>query len=255
MLKNYFDRQFELRYFEMNELGFASPTTMLTLLEETAAEHCYSIDHGLYQLAAQNVGWVLISGVMQMDRYPRYKEIITIRTWLSSYTTVKGYRENIIYDEQHNIIGRARGLWIFFDINRRRPTQIFDDITKRWSYCDAESISHNITEKIEAIERPEFELKFKINKYDTDMIKHVNNIRYLQWAIESIPDHIIDEYYLHSIDGRFISEAHYGQTVISMTKHDISNSTDQSFIHSIQIEGTDKVCARAKTVWRPFPKH
>lgn len=250
MIKNYFDKQFELRYFEMNELGIASPTTILTLLEETAAEHCYSINHSLYQLADQNIGWVLISGVMQMERYPRYKEKITIRTWLSNYTTIKGYRENVIYDEQNNIIGRARGLWIFFDINRRKPIKIFDDIIEKWSFCNKESIDYDISEKTEAIESPDYELKFKINKYDTDMIKHVNNIRYLQWAIESIPDNIIDNYYLHSIDGRFISEAHYGQTVISMTKNDVSDSMDKSFIHSIKIEGINKVCATAKTIWK-----
>jgi len=250
MNKNYFDKQFELRYFEMNELGIASPTTILTLLEETAAEHCYSINHSLYQLADQNIGWVLISGVMQMERYPRYKEKITIRTWLSSYTAIKGYRENIIYDQQSNIIGTARGLWIFFDINRRRPIKIFDDIINKWSFSNIKSINYDISEKIEAIERPDYELKFKINKYDTDMIKHVNNIRYLQWAIESIPDDIIDKYYLHSIDGRFISEAHYGQTVVSITKDVQQTSNDKSFIHSIKIEGTDKVCATAKTIWK-----
>src|SRR5690606_37563725 len=229
-------------------LGIASPTTILTLLEETAAEHCYSINHSLYQLADQNIGWVLISGVMQMERYPRYKEKITIRTWLSSYTAIKGYRENIIYDQQSNIIGTARGLWIFFDINRRRPIKIFDDIINKWSFSNIKSINYDISEKIEAIERPDYELKFKINKYDTDMIKHVNNIRYLQWAIESIPDDIIDKYYLHSIDGRFISEAHYGQTVVSITKDVQQTSNDKSFIHSIKIEGTDKVCATAKKI-------
>lgn len=250
MLDNSFDKQFELRYFEMNELGIASPTTMLTLLEETAAEHCYSINHSLYQLADQNVGWVLISGVLQMERYPRYKEKITIRTWLSNYTIIKGHRENLIYDEQGVIIGRARGLWIFFDINRRRPVQIFKDIIEKWSFCNVESIDHDISKKIKSVDSPEYELKFRIHKYDTDMIKHVNNIRYLQWAIESIPDNIIDEYYLHSLDGRFISEAHYGQTVISLTKNDSSDSNDESFIHSIRIEGTNEVCATAKSIWR-----
>src|SRR5690554_1911810 len=142
MIENYFDKQFELRYFEMNELGVASPATILTLLEETAAEHCYSIDHSLYQLADQHIGWVLISGVLQMDRYPRYKEIITIRTWLSSYSRIKGHRENVIYDEQGHVIGRARGLWIFFDINRRRPIQILDDIIERWSLCTVKSMDH-----------------------------------------------------------------------------------------------------------------
>ncbi len=249
-MKNYFDKQFELRYFEMNEFGVASPTTILTLLEETAADHCYSINHSLYQLAEQNIGWVLISGIMQMERYPSYKEKITIRTWLSKYTTVKGFRENIIYDKQNNIIGRAKGLWIFFDINRRRPVQIFDDITEKGSCWNEESIDHNISKKIRPVEDSDYELKFKINRYDTDMIKHVNNIRYLQWVVESIPDEIIDKYYMYSIDGRFIAEAHYGQTIVSLTKNDTNDTKDKSFIHTIKIERTDKVCATAKTIWK-----
>mgnify|MGYP003605786478 CR=1 FL=1 len=49
-MENYFDKQFELRYFEMNKFGEASSTTLLTLLEETAADHCESIHQGLYTL-------------------------------------------------------------------------------------------------------------------------------------------------------------------------------------------------------------
>ncbi len=247
MIKNYFDKQFDLRYFEMNNFGIASPTAILMLLEETAAEHCYSISHSLYQLEEQDIGWVLISGVFQMERYPNYKEKITIRTWLSKYSTIKGFRENVIYDEQNNVIGRAKGLWVFFDIERRRPAQIFDDIKEKWSYCNVESIDYNISKKIEAIDNPDFELKFKINRYDTDMNKHVSNIRYLQWAIESVPEEIIDNYYLYSIDGRFIAEANFGQTIVSMTK---KLTEDNSFMHTIKIDGTDKVCATAKTIWK-----
>jgi len=196
----------------------ASPATILTLCQEAAAEHCYSIDHSVYLRADRLIGWVLISGVLQMDRHPRYKEKITIRTWLSSYSRIKGHRENLIFDEQGKIIGRARGLWIFFDIDRRRPVQILEEIMDRWSLCSVESMDHDIGKKIEGIERADYQRTFRINKYDTDMIKHVNNIRYLQWAIESIPDEIIDQYDLHSIDGRFIAEAYYGQSLVSRTK-------------------------------------
>ena len=250
MIENYYDKQFELRYFEMNELGVASPTTILTLLEETAADHCYSIDHSLYQLGKQNIGWVLFAGDMQMERYPGYKEKITIRTWLSKYSAVKGFRENIIYDEQENIIGRAKGLWIFFDIEKRRPIKILDEIKERWSFCSVESNAHDISKRHEPIESPDYELKFKVNRFDTDMIKHVNNIRYLQWVVESIPDEIIDNYYLYSIDGRFVAEANYGQTIVSYTKNDITDTKNKSFMHSIKIDGTDKVCATAKTIWK-----
>ena len=85
-MNTFFDQSYNLRYFETNKHGMASPTTILTLLEETAAEHCNNIGYDLYNLENQNIGWVLISGIIDMTRYPKYKENITIRTWLSKYT-------------------------------------------------------------------------------------------------------------------------------------------------------------------------
>ena len=122
-MENYFDQQFELRYFEMNKFGEASSTTLLTLLEETAADHCESINQGLYTLQNQNIGWVLLSGILTMDRYPKYKEKITIRTWMSEFSMIKGHRENLIFDEKMNIIGRSKGLWVFFDIEKQRTNE------------------------------------------------------------------------------------------------------------------------------------
>ncbi len=250
-LDNYFERQIELRYFEMNKFGEASSTTILTLLEETAADHCFSINHSLYDLEKQNIGWVLLSGVMEMDCYPTYKEKIRIRTWLSSYTMIKGIRENIIYNEQGNIIGRAKGLWVFFDIKKRRPTQILDSIKEKWSYCDAECINHDITQKIEAIDSSKHIKEFTVSRFDIDSYQHVNNIRYLQWLMESVSEEIIDNYYLHSIDGRFIAEAQYGDTIMSFTEED---GRDNCFVHTIKTKRNNKVCAIAKTVWKERKK-
>jgi len=246
-LDNYFEKQFELRYFEMNQFGEASSATILTLLEETAAEHCYSIGHSLYELEKQNIGWVLLSGIMTMDRYPIYKEKITIRTWLSSYSMIKGIRENIIYDEKMSVIGKAKGLWVFFDFIRKRPIQIFDSIKERWSYCIEESIKHDITKKINILNYTAHIKEFIVHRFDVDANQHLNNIRYLQWLIESISDEIIDNYYLYSIDGRFVAEAQYGDTIMSFADRDID---DNSFIHAIKNQKNHKVCAVAKTLWK-----
>lgn len=247
-MENYFEKQFELRYFEMNKFGEASSTAILTLLEETAADHCYSINQSLFDLEKQNIGWVLLSGIMEMDSYPGYKEKIVIRTWLSKYSTIKGFRENIIYNEQGRIIGRAKGLWVFFDIDRRRPIQIPEIIKEKWSFFPEECINHDITKKIEVIDSSNHIKKFKINRFDVDTNLHVNNIRYLQWLVESIPDDIIDNYYLHSIDGRFIAEAQLGDTIMSFTERDMNQN---SFVHNIKTQADMKVCATARTIWKP----
>lgn len=247
-MNHYYDKSFRLRFFEMNNLGEASPTTILTLLEEAAADHCYSIGHSLYDLKQQNIGWILLSGCMLMERYPIYKEKITIRTWLSSYTSIRGYRENIIYDEDHNIIGRARGLWLFFDIEKRRPANIFEDIIRKWSFCEDMCIDHNITRKIKPVLSSDMTRQFSINKFDVDAYDHVNNIRYLAWLMESMPEEIKNSCYLHFIDGRFVSEAQYGDTLVSFTRE--HETVNQSYIHSIKTESNSKVCASAETVWR-----
>ncbi|MCX6270360.1 MAG: thioesterase [Bacteroidetes bacterium] len=76
---------------------------------------------------------------------------------------------------------------------------------------------------------------------------HVNNIRYLQWLIESVPEEIVNDFYLHTIDGRFIGEAQYGDTIVSLTNEGVKANT---FVHTIKIQGNNKVCATAKTVWK-----
>ena len=246
-MENYFEKEFELRYFEMNKFAEAESTIILTLLEETAADHRHSINQSLYDLQNQNIGWVLLSGIMTMDRYPKYKEKIIIRTWLSNYSLIKGIRENIIYDEKRNVIGRAKGLWLFFDIKRRRPTQIFESIQEKWSYCSEESINHDITQKIKTIDIAKHVKEFKVNRSDVDTNQHVNNIKYFEWLIESLPEEIIDNYYLHSIDGRFIAEAQHGDTIMSITERDVN---ENSFIHAIKTQHNNKDCATAKTVWK-----
>ncbi|RXJ99469.1 acyl-ACP thioesterase [Arcobacter sp. CECT 8986] len=246
-MNNYFDKEFELRFFEMNRLGEASPITVLMLLQETAAEHCDYAGHNLLSLMSENLGWVLLSGVMQMYRYPLYKEKIIIRTWISKYYAVRGVRENIIYDKDYNIIGRARGLWLFYDIKRRRPRKIEPDFLEIWSSYKQISLNKSLTNKIEPLNSFEYQKEFKVNKYDTDTNKHVNNLRYLQWLLESLPDDIQNNYYLYFIDGHFISEAQYGDVILSSTKKD---SVDNSFIHTIKIKDTNKVCATGKTVWK-----
>jgi len=235
----------------MDKTGVASPTAILMLLEETSADHCYAINASLYDLEKMDIGWVLLAGVMQMERYPAYKEKITIRTWLSDYSTVKGLRENIIYDEQHNIIGGAKSKWVFFDIKRRRPVQIFDHIKEKWPVYKEAYINQDLNKKIAAIDTANHTQEFNINLFDTDMNKHVNNIRYLQWVYESIPKEVVDNYYLHSIDGRFIAEAQYGDTIVSLTNEGAEANT---FDHTIKVQGSNKVCAVAKTIWKKIEK-
>lgn len=241
-----FEKQFDLRYFDMGPDGNASPATILMLLEETAADHCLAIEYSLYQLLEKGIGWVLLSGRMIMERYPKYKEKITIRTWLSSFKTIRGVRENIIFGEKGEVIGRAKGLWLFFDIKKRKPIKVFDEILKRWSINTNESIDDSEV-KIKVLDSAIYNKEFSIHRFDMDSNKHVNNLRYFQWAMESIPDEIINDCYLHTIDGKFIGEAKFGQRIESLVEPEDKDST---FLHTIRDISSKQIYSVARTVWK-----
>jgi acyl-ACP thioesterase len=230
----------------MNKHGMASPTTILTLLEETAADHCDYIGHSLYSLEKQNIGWVLFTGSINMYRYPKYKETIKIKTWLSKFTLIKGYRENLIIDSADQIIGKAKGIWAFYDIQNRKPVPVFEDIKNKWSLN--QRISTEIeTNLINPVITGSPEIEFDVYRSDVDSNKHVNNIRYFHWLIESLPDEILDEYILEKISAKFYSEARIGEKIQVYIKN---NLEDKTFIHTMKSNNDNKLLVAAHTKWQ-----
>jgi len=222
-----------------------SPTTILTLLEETAAEHCYDIGYSLYSLEKQNIGWVLVSGTIDMLRYPRYKEDIVIRTWISKYTLVRGYRENIIFDDSGNVIGKAQGIWVFYDIAKKKPVPIFDEIKSKWG-VNREVSQEVDTDTIKVInDDVKHHLEYDVQKSDVDSNKHVNNIRYYHWLVESLPDNITDEYVLKRVNARFYSEAKYGEKIRVYLKHEPRQNV---FLHTMRSNLDNRLLVAAHTL-------
>lgn len=223
----------------------ASPITILTLLEETAAEHCLSIGHSLYDLEKQNIGWVLTSGIIEMIRYPKYKENISIMTWLSKFSLVRGIRENIILDENKNIIGKAKGRWVFYDIEKRKPVPIFDDIREKWGSQQEISVEDNL-ELLNQECDGSFKKEFNIYRSDVDNNKHLNNIRYFHFLLESLPEEITDSYFLKVINAKFFEEAKFGEKIQVYINDNIGGN---NFLHTMKSSIDNKMLAKSHTQW------
>jgi acyl-ACP thioesterase len=244
-MKNYMEQSFNLRYFEMNKHGTASPVTILTLLEETAAEHCHQIGHCLYSLEKKNIGWVLTSGVLDMVRYPRYRENITIRTWLSKLSLVKGHRENVIYDEEEKIIGKAKGSWVFYDIEKRKPIPIFNEIKMNWGLEQEISAEENF-DLINHADESFLKTEYNVYRSDVDSYNHVNNIRYFNFLLESLPEEVEENYFLKIINAKFFAEAKLGEKIQVYINDNLGGD---NFLHTMKSDTGNKTLAKAHSPW------
>jgi acyl-ACP thioesterase len=159
---------------------------------------------------------------------------------------VKGYRENLILDESGRIAGKAKGIWAFYDIQNRKPVPVFEDIKTKWGVDPRVATEINMRLIQPAVnERPNME--FDVYRSDVDNNKHVNNIRYFHWLINSLPDEIPDNCFLEAVNAKFYSEAKYGERIQVYVDSSPENS---AFLHTMKSSLDNKLLAAAHTQWK-----
>jgi len=91
---------------------------------------------------------------------------------------------------------------------------------------------------------PQHERFFNVRLSDLDLNQHVNNARYIEWALESVPLEIWRGYQLQRIEISFRAETKYGERVIVQTEQ-----SDGTFFHQIVSEKDKRNLAVLRTSW------
>jgi hypothetical protein len=94
---------------------------------------------------------------------------------------------------------------------------------------------------------------------DFDMNLHVNNVKYITWTLESIPNELKEDYEVSMITLEYRREAGKGDKVDSLARRepcDVNNDfsaleglSQPQFIHLIRNQEGDEI-NRGRTVWR-----
>jgi len=240
-----FVKEYDIRYKDVNDRQEATPVSVLNFVEETAADHCAYIGKNVYDLQKEGIGWVLYSGCFHMDHYPRYRERIKIKTWISKFKGFMGFREYQVFSEEGTFYGGFRGLWLYFDLEKRRPVPVDKIYLELWPMRNEPAIQHEIKPSKKKIEEPDIVKSFSVNRYDIDSNNHVNNVRYMQWLMESIPDEFYNKAQMEFIQGTFLKETIYNRHVYSECKIISPNE----LVHTVTEKETGILLATANTKW------
>lgn len=206
-------RSFTPRYYEMDYHGELTPTTILSLFEESSFSHLDATGWDAYRLRKEGYGWILVQGGFSMNRYPRYRERFSIETWVTATRLFYGYREFRVLGEAEEELGHADSLWVFYDLGRKRPTKVLKDILDAWRPDPSKDVRRAPVP--EGIQTPESvsDLAYDVRLSDIDTNGHVNNVNYLEWGLESVPEAVHRDYYLSRMEGAYIHEVTYGSRV------------------------------------------
>ncbi|PIN00436.1 Oleoyl-[acyl-carrier-protein] hydrolase [Handroanthus impetiginosus] len=286
-----------IRSYEVGPDKTATIESILSLLQETALNHVwmsgllsdgFGATHGMMR---NNLIWVVSRMQLQVDHYPIWGEVMEIDTWVGA-SGKNGMRRDWLLRSQATdlVFARATSTWVMMNQQTRRLSKMPDEVRAEISpwFLDKHAIQEESPEKIEKLDNNAryVHSDLKPKRSDLDMNHHVNNVKYVGWMLETIPDEFLEENQLSGMVLEYRRECGSSDVVqslcdpqqeglletgipkcdhISVNGHKLSaeilegngfvgckNQGPFSYTHLLQVKGESKneEIVRGKTTWK-----
>ncbi len=246
MKTNTFTVNSRISYNQVDPFGRTRNIALMGLLEEAAVEHCFAIDHDVFTLLEHGFGWVLHAGVLEFYHYPRYRDAIRIKTWISEWQRIRGIREFVIEDCNGNSLVKASTQWVYLDIKRRRPIAVPQLYKTRWPANGKRTMETIFIKKALPLPKHYTTEMFDVRRHDIDSNNHVHNVRYLEWILETVPEAFFHGKVLDTINGTFVREAELGDQILVQA----GIAGENRLIHNVVRRADGEVLSTGYSCWR-----
>ena len=216
----------------------ATNKAMLKYLENIACKHSDEVGYGINTIEQTGVVWILLDWKFNVIERPIYGQTIKVKTWSRKMEKCYAYRDFEVYGENETIIAKATTKWVLLDANTRKILRIPEKFAVEYNQ---ETERHVFEEEIDKLREPENEeasMELKTRRTDIDINNHVNNLNYLDFAYEILPEEAYNQD-LKNVRITYKHQTEPGETVnISYTKQEGKNiitikTIDKTQLHAI----------------------
>lgn len=228
-----FTKKYEIHYYEVNNKLRCKLSSIIDFICDVGTQQSEYFGGGIDYCTKNNCAWVFYKYDIKMYRYPIFGEIISITTQPVGFKKFYGLRKYMIKDEDDNLIGEALALFFLINIEKRRPMRIQEE---QYGFYGVDGdVNYDISmDKIVRTDEEQYHKQFNIRYSDIDSNNHVNNVKYVEWAMEAVPLDLINKYNINRIKVIFEKETTYGDKIsVSATVKDIDESNSKSY-HTIR---------------------
>ncbi len=248
MPDNVYQATHKIRSYEVDFRGLTRASTLLNFLQDLASEHAEKLGFSLQDLFRQNKTWVLSRNHIKILKFPRWNENIIGETWPSGRNGLFALRDFRISDDQENDMAVATSSWMLLDLERKRPVKL-DDL-KSVPLMEERAL-YDEFQPLQKLEQAENETRFRVRLADLDVNKHVNNVIFVEWALETAPNDILWHYAPVEIEIGYRSEVFYGDVIISRSQI-LEEGKSPKLVHQLVREKDGKEIAVLHTKWVLF---
>lgn len=241
-----YQKEFFVHSYEINQFGNASLSSIFNYLNEIAWEHAQKLDWGFDALKRNNYYWVLSRIYIQIEKYPKWQDKITVETWPTGTESIYAYREYAVKNEQNEVIIRASSAWLVLDLDSKRiirPDTLSDSFQK--------FAQHKICRYPDRIKPngSKENLSFSPVLFtDLDINQHFNSVKYVERALNFYGIDYLNKNEVAEIEVNYLKEGMPGdsiavcQTQLTESEHMVAmiRESDLADLCSIRISWKNK---------------
>lgn len=222
-------QDWEITFLQCYPNGFLKYTDLCNILQLTAGLHAELGGISFSDMQVHHQAWVLSRMRVEISRLPKWKDVVTVKTWINSLENSRSIRCLEMYIGEKKIIG-CETFWAVFNTVRRRPENLalpHEHFEKYPERATVEPFS-----KIDFQQDMETVSNHTVKLSDLDIVNHANSVKYLEWCLDAVDLDIIQKQRIDSFEMNYLKEVSLNDTVD--IKH---KATEDSITFAIQSEG------------------
>ncbi|HEX9187065.1 MAG TPA: acyl-ACP thioesterase domain-containing protein [Vicinamibacteria bacterium] len=243
-------QDFPVHSYEVDTEGLLAPRALCAFLQEAAGGDATRGGYTMERLAEDGLAWVIQWMRVEVERYPGRGETLTVTTWARPFGRALAFREFDVVDGSRARVAVGTSRWAVVDAAARRLVRLPEFVRRSPVPARPPALDRGPS-SLEVAGPAHLERRFEVRRGDLDMVRHVNHTRYVEWALEAVPDEVQGCRRPSAFEIACRREAVYGDTVVARTRR-LDGEGDPSFTHVLGTDGDGPDLARATSAWRLF---
>lgn len=208
---------FVIRANEIDASGKATLSAICNFFQEVAGNNARDLKFDITDLHRTQSTWVLYRMDIRIDEYPDWRDEIIVETWPSSGDSFRALRNYRLIDKDGKQLGCCLSYWLMIDLVNRKPMRLPQSVLDT-KFQDRDHTMEVKSNRFKPLKQEQSIDEFKVRRSDLDMNNHVNNVNYITWMLECIPENKLTS--IHGFDIIFMNEGVSGDTIQVFTSPD-----------------------------------
>ena len=234
-------KDWEITFLQCYPNGYLKYTDLCNILQLTAGVHAELGGISFSDMQVHNQAWVLSRMRVEVKRLPKWRDVVTVKTWINSLENSRSVRCLELYIGDEKIIG-CETFWAVFNTETRRPENLALAHEHFEKYPNDKATEIQFSKIDTAIDKA-FVAKKTILLSDLDIVNHANSVKYLEWCLDYVEPKLILNQKLESFEMNYLKEVSLGETV-SITKSSSANPM------TFTVNVNDKICFALQLNWK-----